>query len=146
MQHDSIQERLEEVKQSIEVAKDRMTEMQAEPVDAKELGLEMLDNLVTSGLIEQYGAEFGISSVIVALLLAVYWRLRGKTKLEIDAMQEESEPIKDTAKEAEAEVNQLKKLENGGSHAQENQEQEKDAAPMDGGKESQGQGQGQKQG
>ena len=146
MQHDSIQERLEEVKQSIEVTKERMAEMDSNPIEAQELGLQVLDTIVASGVIEQYGAQFGISSVIIAVIIGIFWKIRGKSKIEIEAMRDEAHPTSNSVKEAESEVQELKKLENGGSHAQENQEQEKDAAPMDGGKESQGQGQGQKQG
>ena len=59
--------------------------------DLAEIGLQVADTVVKSGLLEHYGAELGISGAVIATIVGVYWKVRKKQDQEIASIPDEAE-------------------------------------------------------
>lgn len=55
----------------------------AQDVDLAEIGLQITDIVVSSGVLEQFGTEIGISGAIIASVVGIYWKLRGGKPSEV---------------------------------------------------------------
>jgi uncharacterized membrane protein (DUF106 family) len=54
---------------------DEITTQAASP-ELSEVGMKITDVIVSSGLIEQYGPELGISGAVIVALIGIYWKYR----------------------------------------------------------------------
>jgi hypothetical protein len=62
-------------------------------VDFAEIGMQITDIVVSSGVLEQFGTEIGISGAIIASAVGIYWKLRGGKPSEVSEVNTEDNSI-----------------------------------------------------
>lgn len=110
---DSVTEMSSQINGAIETAQ--------EPATISDIAVQVTDVIVSSGLIEQYGPELGISGAVIVALIGIYWKYRkgeSFTKEDVQTIisaftedKKPAEPEKTENKEAPEEVENLKKIE-----------------------------------
>lgn len=115
---DTVKSGIEQTKGQIEQASSQLSNLQnevnnAKEVDLAEVGMQVTDVIVSSGILEQFGTELGASAAVIAAIVGIYWKLRGKEppsqEAPVDAS--EDEPNKSDNNDAEREVEKLKTIE-----------------------------------
>lgn len=115
---DTVKSGIEQTKGQIEQASSQLSNLQnevnnAKEVDLAEVGMQVTDVIVSSGILEQFGTELGASAAVIAAIVGIYWKLRGKEppsqETPVDASEEESS--KSNNNDAEREVERLKTIE-----------------------------------
>lgn len=96
-------------------------EKSSESLSASDIGMQISDAIISSGLVEQYGPELGISGAVIVALIGIYWKYRkgeSFTKEDVQAVisaftedKKPAESEKTENKEAPEEVENLKKIE-----------------------------------
>lgn len=90
---------------SLQGATDQINE-QVKEVDLSELGMQLTDVVVSSGVIEQFGTELGVSGAVIAALVGIYWKARGGKPKE----EESSDDIKEPSSADKIAVEEVEKL------------------------------------
>jgi len=127
MTHDKIQDAAQRVQDNVQYAKDQVEGVQQKVQEAKDtyqgmvnegtqntsggedLAMELVDTLISSGILEKIGAEYGATGAgVVAVLVGLYWTWRKKAKGvedEIQKQPDEEEGYKEKEGSKEEETN-----------------------------------------
>jgi hypothetical protein len=90
---------------------DKIAETINQP-DMAEIGMQITDVVVSSGLLEQFGTELGVSGAVVAAIIGMYWKYRGKESQALDEPSNNNDKeISEITNEASEEVEKLKNIE-----------------------------------
>ena len=72
--------------------------------DLSEVGMQITDIIVTSGLIEQYGPELGLSGAVIVALIGLYWKYRKGGKFTQEDLETVMNAIADKPEEKKPEA------------------------------------------